>query len=276
MTTVYHNLNPAFFVWLLPVCRDHLSHHLNNRPMLHNAYMHISTQGQNYKIDPACIRHFRYTSWSFRLPSFSLFFAFLLLVLLFLLHSLLDNIQYKFFLVLNRPKLQRDQEEPASQDWPWWSVKAVLLLICCAYCLCSCFLMLPWPPPSHHHHSWTRHERIMRDISSLVSTSNSTMAISLTKSWNTSSNPCLWSGVICSSSHGLNSSASAVVTRLSLSGFGLSNTTILASICPLDTLQSLDLSKKLLRRFARPVLSVPHEGRIESTESQQQQVGWSA
>lgn len=113
-------------------------------------------------------------------------------------------------------------------------------------CLLFVFLFLDAPmaatKPSPPQLNKT-HKRIMRDISSLVSSGNSTMALSLTKSWNTSSNPCLWSGVICSSSHGLNSSASAVVTRLSLSGFGLSNTTIRASICPLDTLQSLDLSK---------------------------------
>lgn len=47
-----------------------------------------------------------------------------------------------------------------------------------------------------------------------------------------------WNGVNCSSS-----SITAVVTQLSMSGVGLSDATILSSICQLDTLRSLDLSK---------------------------------
>ncbi|CAO2143569.1 unnamed protein product [Urochloa humidicola] len=70
-------------------------------------------------------------------------------------------------------------------------------------------------------------DTIMRGISSLVS-----------GNWNSSSNPCQWNGVNCSGS-----SIPAVVTQLSLSGFGLTDATILSSICHLDTLQSLDLSK---------------------------------
>uniref|UniRef100_A0A0E0MDI6 Leucine-rich repeat-containing N-terminal plant-type domain-containing protein n=1 Tax=Oryza punctata TaxID=4537 RepID=A0A0E0MDI6_ORYPU len=77
-------------------------------------------------------------------------------------------------------------------------------------------------------------ERIMRNLSNAVST---TMW-----NWNTTnSNPCLWSGVICSKSMDSSSSGSTI-TQLSLSGFGLSYSAILASICSLDTLQVLDVS----------------------------------
>ncbi|XP_015698780.1 leucine-rich repeat receptor-like tyrosine-protein kinase PXC3 [Oryza brachyantha] len=57
--------------------------------------------------------------------------------------------------------------------------------------------------------------------------------------WNTSdSNPCRWDGVNCSSSNSL-----SVVTNLTLSGYGLSNSSIFETICSLDNLQFLDLSK---------------------------------
>ncbi|KAF0888157.1 hypothetical protein E2562_010849 [Oryza meyeriana var. granulata] len=69
---------------------------------------------------------------------------------------------------------------------------------------------------------------IMKDLSALV-----------TARWNTSdSNPCRWDGVNCSSSSSL-----SFVTNLTLSGYGLSNSTIFSHLCDLDTLQSLDLSK---------------------------------
>uniref|UniRef100_A0A0E0BPU3 non-specific serine/threonine protein kinase n=1 Tax=Oryza glumipatula TaxID=40148 RepID=A0A0E0BPU3_9ORYZ len=72
---------------------------------------------------------------------------------------------------------------------------------------------------------------IMKELSGLVTAS---------AKWNTSdSNPCRWDGVSCSSS----SNSISVVTNLTLSGYGLSNSTIFATICSLDTLQILDLSK---------------------------------
>lgn len=73
-------------------------------------------------------------------------------------------------------------------------------------------------------------EAIMMNISSVVSNSR----------WNTTSNPCDWSGVTCSPS---GHDSSLVVTNLTLHDFDISFSAIFASICPLETLQFLDLSR---------------------------------
>uniref|UniRef100_A0A1D1YSF5 non-specific serine/threonine protein kinase n=1 Tax=Anthurium amnicola TaxID=1678845 RepID=A0A1D1YSF5_9ARAE len=75
----------------------------------------------------------------------------------------------------------------------------------------------------------------------LVHGQNSTMA-SLSRAlnstlWNTSnSDPCNWKGVDCTEA------SPSQVTRLTLSGFRLSNSSSLPLICRVDSLQSLDLS----------------------------------
>ncbi|XP_073354389.1 receptor-like protein 40 [Aegilops tauschii subsp. strangulata] len=74
-------------------------------------------------------------------------------------------------------------------------------------------------------------ESIMRDLSRYVGSAG----------WNTTvSNPCLWRGIGCSPS---DSTSFSVVTDIDLSGCSMSNPTLFASLCSLDTLQSLDLSK---------------------------------
>ncbi|XP_062202274.1 probable leucine-rich repeat receptor-like protein kinase At5g63930 [Phragmites australis] len=72
---------------------------------------------------------------------------------------------------------------------------------------------------------------IMSNLSSLVG-----------NRWNTTSNPnpCNWSGISCSSS---GSGSFLAVTGIVLSNYGLSNSSIFAPICRLDTLQNLDLSR---------------------------------
>jgi hypothetical protein len=62
--------------------------------------------------------------------------------------------------------------------------------------------------------------------------------------WNTTSNPCGWSGVTCRASH---SSPSSVVKSITLSNHGISNRSIFDSICFLNTLQILDLSGNPLK-----------------------------
>lgn len=57
--------------------------------------------------------------------------------------------------------------------------------------------------------------------------------------WRPSTNSCDWSGVACSR---FGSSSSLVVTGITLSNHGISNPSIFASLCLLDTLLSLDLS----------------------------------
>ncbi|XP_047046788.1 leucine-rich repeat receptor-like tyrosine-protein kinase PXC3 [Lolium rigidum] len=76
--------------------------------------------------------------------------------------------------------------------------------------------------------------------------------------WNTTaSNPCLWSGIACSPS---DSTSFSAVTGIALSGYGISNSSVLASICALDTLLSLDLSRNSLAglgdRFLGPSCSM--------------------
>ncbi|CAD6268176.1 unnamed protein product [Miscanthus lutarioriparius] len=75
---------------------------------------------------------------------------------------------------------------------------------------------------------------IMNDIASLV---NSESASANTR-WNAADNPCNWTGISCR-----NSSSFSAVTSISLSNFGLSDSSIFAHLCRLDTLQSLDLSR---------------------------------
>jgi Leucine-rich repeat (LRR) protein len=62
--------------------------------------------------------------------------------------------------------------------------------------------------------------------------------------WNTTSNPCGWSGVTCRASH---SSPSSVVKGITLSNYAISNRSIFNPICFLNTLQILDLSKNSLK-----------------------------
>ncbi|XP_066355139.1 leucine-rich repeat receptor-like tyrosine-protein kinase PXC3 [Miscanthus floridulus] len=75
---------------------------------------------------------------------------------------------------------------------------------------------------------------IMNDIASLV---NSESASANTR-WNAADNPCNWTGISCR-----NSSSFSAVTSISLSNYGLSDSSIFAHLCRLDTLQSLDLSR---------------------------------
>ncbi|CAL5058917.1 unnamed protein product [Urochloa decumbens] len=71
-------------------------------------------------------------------------------------------------------------------------------------------------------------EAIMMNLSSIVG-----------ESWSSNTNFCDWTGVACSRS---GSSSSLVVTSITLSSCGISNPSIFASLCLLDTLLSLDLS----------------------------------
>lgn len=86
-------------------------------------------------------------------------------------------------------------------------------------------------------------ESTMRELSAAVS------ATAPWASWNTTDpNPCLWSGVTCSMpppppSNNRSGSSAAALLRLSMSGFGLSDSSVPASLCSLDTLESLDLSR---------------------------------
>ncbi|KAL6641781.1 hypothetical protein ACP70R_019962 [Stipagrostis hirtigluma subsp. patula] len=73
-------------------------------------------------------------------------------------------------------------------------------------------------------------EAIMMNLLSLVGNNR----------WNTTPNPCHWSGVNCSTS---DSGSSLVVTNITLSNFGVSNSSIFATICRLHTLLFLDLSR---------------------------------
>ncbi|CAD6268175.1 unnamed protein product [Miscanthus lutarioriparius] len=75
---------------------------------------------------------------------------------------------------------------------------------------------------------------IMNDIASLV---NSESASANTR-WNAADNPCKWTGISCR-----NSSSFSAVTSISLSNYGLSDSSIFAHLCRLGTLQSLDLSR---------------------------------
>ncbi|TVU51250.1 hypothetical protein EJB05_02661, partial [Eragrostis curvula] len=88
------------------------------------------------------------------------------------------------------------------------------------------------PPPLNS----TTQLSIMRNLSGLVSAQSS--------KWDTSDpNPCRWSGIVCSVSD-------SVVTGITLSDYGVSNSSIFAIICSLDTLQTLDLSKNALTQLS--------------------------
>ncbi|CAN6353082.1 unnamed protein product [Urochloa humidicola] len=78
-------------------------------------------------------------------------------------------------------------------------------------------------------------EAIMMNISSVVGDSK----------FNTTSNPCTWNGVNCT-----RSGSSWVVTNITLSNYGISDSSIFASICRLETLQSLDLSRNALTHLS--------------------------
>ncbi|WVZ88766.1 hypothetical protein U9M48_035242 [Paspalum notatum var. saurae] len=67
--------------------------------------------------------------------------------------------------------------------------------------------------------------------------------------WNTSdSNPCLWRGIQCSNS-------GSSVIRITLSNYGISNPSIFDSLCHLDSLQILDLSRNSLTDLTAQFLS---------------------
>ncbi|TVU51130.1 hypothetical protein EJB05_02537, partial [Eragrostis curvula] len=70
-------------------------------------------------------------------------------------------------------------------------------------------------------------------------------------SWKNTSNPCNWRGVGCLPS----GSGSLVVRNLTLLGQGIPNPSVFASICHLETLQVLDLSKNSIPSL--PNQSVP-------------------
>ncbi|XP_044980576.1 LRR receptor-like serine/threonine-protein kinase RGI2 [Hordeum vulgare subsp. vulgare] len=101
-------------------------------------------------------------------------------------------------------------------------------------------------------------ESTMRNLSSMVS------AMAPWSNWNTTdSNPCLWSGVTCSVPS-KRPGSSAVVLHLSMSRFGLSNSTILACLCSLDTLESLDLSQNRFTDLPRQFSSCPLGARLRT------------
>ncbi|KAJ1265107.1 hypothetical protein BS78_08G053400 [Paspalum vaginatum] len=76
-----------------------------------------------------------------------------------------------------------------------------------------------------------KQDAIMRDIASLVNSESS---------WSTGdSDPCFWSGISCSSS-------GSSVVGITLSNYGISNSSIFAPLCRLDSLQILDLSRNYL------------------------------
>jgi Leucine-rich repeat (LRR) protein len=74
---------------------------------------------------------------------------------------------------------------------------------------------------------------IMKSLSSIVGING----------WGTAPNPCNWRGATCSSSA---SGSSLVVTNITLRGLGISNSTVFAYLCRLETLAFLDLSKNLI------------------------------
>nr|CAB3459565.1 unnamed protein product [Digitaria exilis] len=71
---------------------------------------------------------------------------------------------------------------------------------------------------------------IMKNLSSIVGIN----------SWNSTTPVCNWTGVNCSRS---GSGFSMVVTNITLSNYDMYNSSIIAYICNIDTLQSLDLSR---------------------------------
>ncbi|KAG2657680.1 LRR receptor-like serine/threonine-protein kinase HSL2 [Panicum virgatum] len=75
-------------------------------------------------------------------------------------------------------------------------------------------------------------EVIMMNLSSVVG-----------EGWSSSKNFCTWTGVACSRS---GSSSSLVVTNITLSNYGISDPSVFSSLCLLDTLLSLDLSRNNL------------------------------
>lgn len=62
-------------------------------------------------------------------------------------------------------------------------------------------------------------------------------------SWSSNTNICYWTGVTCSRSR---SGSSMVVADITLSNYGICNPSIFASLCYLDTLLSLDLSRNFI------------------------------
>jgi len=80
---------------------------------------------------------------------------------------------------------------------------------------------------------------IMQAIARLVNSE------SANTKWNTADNPCSWKGISCR-----NSSSSSVVTSIALSNYGLSNSSIFAPLCRLDTLRNLDLSINLFTNLS--------------------------
>ncbi|XP_012703177.2 receptor-like protein kinase 2 isoform X2 [Setaria italica] len=85
-------------------------------------------------------------------------------------------------------------------------------------------------------------EAIMKDLMTIVGSS----------SWSntTTSNPCKWSGVNCT-----RSGSSWVVTNIALPNCGISNSSIFASICRLESLLALDLSRNSLTNLTTQFFS---------------------
>ncbi|RCV35966.1 hypothetical protein SETIT_7G281600v2 [Setaria italica] len=85
-------------------------------------------------------------------------------------------------------------------------------------------------------------EAIMKDLLRIVGSS----------SWSntTTSNPCKWSGVNCT-----RSGSSWVVTNITLPNCGISNSSIFASICRLESLLALDLSRNSLTNLTTQFFS---------------------
>ncbi|KAG8089540.1 hypothetical protein GUJ93_ZPchr0011g28638 [Zizania palustris] len=101
-------------------------------------------------------------------------------------------------------------------------------------------------------------ESIMRDILSSASTA---MASPVTYNWSTSSNPCQWSGVHCSPA----ASTSTAVCHQALAPDMALQCHVLASICRLDTLQSLNL-EELLHRSAGQFSPCPMKAGLQELD----------
>ncbi|KAJ1265096.1 hypothetical protein BS78_08G052300 [Paspalum vaginatum] len=104
-------------------------------------------------------------------------------------------------------------------------------------------------------------DAILRDIERLVNSE------SANGRWNTADpNPCLWRGIDCSSS-------GSSVVNITLSNYGISNSSIFDSLCRLDSLQTLDLSRNsltdLTTQFSSPSCSMKEGLRFLNLSSNQ-------
>ncbi|KAJ1265109.1 hypothetical protein BS78_08G053600 [Paspalum vaginatum] len=104
-------------------------------------------------------------------------------------------------------------------------------------------------------------DAILRDIERHVNSESASTR------WNTTdSNPCLWRGIQCSNS------GSSVIS-ITLSNYGISNSSIFDSLCRLDSLQTLDLSRNsltdLTTQFSSPSCSMKEGLRFLNLSSNQ-------